>query len=459
MPKKDINNYMPKKFVLPPEQVILPAAAAKAPVLRGLKGIKNYEEKEISEFGGPNINCSSCKKAIIKADEVKTAYSLDLNNSFYICKNCFTNCVACESCKTTIYSPRQELQDGFCTACIVNAPVKVVNPYGLKVERNFKPLITKSKSSFLSKFARECYEDYDPSAFVFGCGEMHKKLFGIELEYETTNRYGSILLKASKLLTDLAREENGLKAQIKKDATLKDGFEIVSAPADKKSHSQIWGPLFDYLVAERDIVCTPYYFNPQTMERGMGCGCHIHISKDFLLNSNTYVTKDGKELSAGHGMSLFKLQTFIHHPNNRKFIELIAGRPSGMHFDFTKEKGAIFDPNGKIINKSVAKSRILEKDPHSVHSSHRTALNFIPSTDKTYEFRFFNATKDINKLLMYIDFVDALCSFCLIGNASLLHMADWRYFYKYVSNFRYDSPHLFKFLKQDSAMVNLVNSK
>lgn len=417
-------------------------------------GVEQQKDKK-------SLKCGVCSTAIDRDNFSLNYYnkesSLEFGNSEFICEKCFreNKMNKCQFCQKLF---ENSLEDGFCIYCINNAITtsKVLKSYTHRVENYAKEQLKKAKGKFNSKIANEIFEEFDPSAFSVTAGGVFKKLFGIELEYETKSaNYGLTLLQVSRLLSEERNKEGGLQAEIKKDATLKDGFEVVSAPGDKHYHRDVWGSFFDYINKRSDIVCTPYNFDPQTMERGTGCGCHIHISKDAFLYYNDYEIKDSNNKTRiiqsqnGQGLALVKLTTFIHHPFNRKFIEIISGRPSGMHFDYLKIKGAQFNGN-KIITKNGGVKTCLHLEPGA---GHRTAINFETSTHKTLEFRFFNATKDLNTLLTYLDFVDALCSFCQPCNSSIINMKDWHNFYDFVIKNSYDYKYLYQFFTKNQDFV------
>lgn len=356
----------------------------------------------------------------------------------------------CCSCKRLFL---EKLTENYCHYCIERAVERHVLSYNTKAESKLSFIFSKKdpKRNFCDKNISTFYNDRNPDSYVYHCGgsEPRPNLFGIELEYECKNSRGLAVLKVHPLIKDFA--------VLKRDSTLIEGFEVVSAPADKLSHYHLWDELFNQIEKDDNIKCTPYSFD-EAKGKGVGCGLHIHISKDSMIHHNSYSIEDKngneKNLNIVTGLPVAKLQTFIYSKSNRKFVELMAGRESNMYNDFTKEKGIVFDDQGRIIH--GAKS-VIGLDGGGF--DHRTAVNFNSSNGRTIEFRIFRSTKNKLELLKNIDFVDAICCFCRTGNASLLEMKDWIYFYEFVCKNRQDYPYLYKFFEKDDKFLTLLSNK
>ena len=214
-------------------------------------------------------------------------------------------------------------------------------------------------------------------------GKFYEDYLGVELEFETDKNYGLGVLQTKDLI-------NGF-AIMKKDSTLKNGFEITSTPADYETHLTLWDDFFTGL--------------PNNVIPTQNCGCHIHISKDGI-----------PELSIG------KILIFIHNENNRKFVKLMAGRESNEYNNYVKPRPSVKTP------------------PDNAQENHRTAVNFRTSNGQTVEFRIFRSTREKDELLKNIDFVRALCEFA--KTASIQEMKEWKKFVEYTCK----NKHLYKFL-------------
>ena len=94
-------------------------------------------------------------------------------------------------------------------------------------------------------------------------------------------------------------------AILKYDGSLSQyGFEICTRPASLEEHRVAWQPFFDAHAARRFVL------QSYTSDR---CGLHVHISR----NGGTW------NLSQ-HTIAL--IVCFVNLPNNKRFIETVAGR-------------------------------------------------------------------------------------------------------------------------------------
>ena len=365
----------------------------------------------------PKPTCYCCEKEI-NPDIYDNCYQIPdkRNQTILACKKCYNdkNIIGrCDSCGNM--NLKQNLTEGFCSYCIQNAHKTVLRSYQTKAEQIYAPRISIDKSKFVNKeFSAEKY------------GNLSMELLGVELEYETHKNYGLSIIKYSKLTKGMA--------VVKRDSSLVQGFEVVSLPADKQSHYEMWKPFFDEMSQDANVFCAD--FNPQTEK---GCGCHIHISKDMFMQG-------GQNNQAG--LAVAKLVTFIHTPNNRNFIEIIAGRKSNMFCNFHTEKGVQFK-NGRPIKTVGIKDAFYTLN-------HRTAVNLHTSNGKTIEFRFFRSTKDIEELYKNIDFVCALCNYCKPSVASVSQMSDWVFFHEFVLKNRQDYPYLYKFFTENQDFLAMI---
>lgn len=378
--------------------------------------------------------CHFCKKEIEL--DVAPSYNFRLNRrtNGFCCNDCRPTLFQCKCCEG-LFKDSGELTENHCSTCIEGIPknTRYLQPYQNKAEGVFDSTVTSRKENlkFHSESAREIFGAHDYRSFTIGAAGVALKLFGVELEYETKNNWGLGILSAVNVI-----KESGLQAIVKRDSTLKAGFEIVSCPADKNYHNYAWERFFDKIERDENIYCADYQPPVDGAEKGTGTGCHIHISKDGMIHE-----------SGRYGLAGAKLQTFFHHPKNRKFIEIIGGRPSNMFSDFTAKKG-LQVKGGKIVSGADEMKKLKNMD-------HRTAVNFNTSNGKTIEFRIFRSTKDRDELKKNIDFVDAICHFCRPGISSISDVTDWSYFTDFVCKNAQDYPSLYRFLSNDSDFARL----
>lgn len=392
------------------------------------------------------INCGFCNHQIdIRKDQHSNYNNFGRKQFSVSCVACASKLIQCAGCSKN-FDDTKYLQEKYCSNCIENAPTnkKFIRAYADKSESHFEPELTKRKENF--KFhgenSKAAFADNDIRSLCVGSHGIYAKYLGVELEYETLKNYGLGVISVYNII-----KESGLKAIMKRDGTLKKGFEVVSAPCDKSYHYSAWDTFFNKIENDPNIFCAPYEPPVPPQERGTGCGCHIHISKDFLSHVENY----GKSVTNGYGLACLKLQTFVHHPKNRKFIELIAGRESNMFSDFTCVKGLRFDKKNRIVGgaSDIIKSKF----------DHRTAINFHSSNNKTIEFRIFRSTKNKEEFLKNIDFVDAICAFCRTGVSSIEEIKDWIYFYEFVCKNRQDYLYLYHYLDRSIEFSKLYNEK
>jgi hypothetical protein len=398
-----------------------------------------YAEKTPKVIRKDNdFKCVFCKEKIdISNSLYYNVYNSDGEKTSLTCGNCKNKVASCISCHN-YYINDSSFYKKRCPRCVANATKVILKSYTDKSERHFDKHISPAKEGykFFSENAVSAYGQNNIGSFTVTSDGVFPKLLGIELEYETKGNYGKALIDIDELL-----KETKIKAILKRDGTLKAGVEVVSAPADKQYHYEVWGPFFDELNKNENIFCAPYEPPQDGAERGTGCGCHIHISKDALIHQSTYRIDLNP---SGYGLGALKLTTFIHSPRNTKFIELMAGRPSNMFNNFTSRKGIQFKGD-KIVSGG--------KEILNIKTDHRTAINFESSNGRTIEFRIFRSTKNKLELFKNIDFVDALCSY--VTSAGIKEVEYWIYFYEFVCKNRQDYPYLYKWFQSDQGFIKL----
>lgn len=182
---------------------------------------------------------------------------------------------------------------------------------------------------------------------------------GVELEVQSVDSVGDAI--------SFARDTVGEFAALKEDGSLEsDGFEIASAPGTLAWHKSVWGPFLEdartYLKGHR---------------AGVGYGLHVHVDRESL-----------GILGCG------RLMAFIHNKENYDFLTKIARRGSTQYVYYVGDTGVSTIKHG--------------------HRTHYDAAG--PSSQyKTIEIRIFRSTVSAASFYRTLEFVDALCRWCLFG--------------------------------------------
>jgi len=172
------------------------------------------------------------------------------------------------------------------------------------------------------------------------------------------------------------------------------GFEIVSVPGTHRWHmTEAWEGFFkeDYPDNEKDLAPSTFlagWSNNGENERP-SCGIHIHISK-----------------AAINQLQLGRLLQFTGDPNNRVFIEDIAGRKESRY--------------AKIVDKKIKQGKALSTDhrilPRFTPGIEREAINLNTNGKPTIEIRIFRSNVAKAGFMKNIDFVHALVTWCNIAS-------------------------------------------
>jgi hypothetical protein len=306
----------------------------------------------------------------------------DMSQVRVVCNNDVTaymdsiNHSSCSHCGQ--WKPTDSLTQGFCVRCRARG---LIRSYDANVLDFFNPL----------------------GGTVNGTKKRKPRYYGIELEVEPT---ADRIESASKVLDAV-----GHFSILKRDGSLSEqGFEIVTTPMTFDHHrSGIWDKFFIDGGNENIAV-------------NNSCGMHVHISRNTLTR-----------------LQIGKMVSFIHSPDNRGFIKVVAQRNANRYMDFTADKGVT--------------------EPLSVEGSHDeryTALNLVPRN--TVELRIFKGTTKAETFFKNLEFTDALVNFC--GNGySIAESSNYQLFtiYCYFERKRY--PNLWKFLVDKQQVPNFANAK
>jgi hypothetical protein len=146
---------------------------------------------------------------------------------------------------------------------------------------------------------------------------------------------------------------------LKRDGSLTDGVEVVSAPAFLGLHRKRWRPLFD-AIGEGSV----------EVEARASCGMHVHVERGVLTDEQ-----------------IGQMAVFLTNEGTREFVERVAGREAGQYC--------------KVFAKS--RSEYLSVDRYE-------ALNTTGS--RTVEVRVFASTTEWPVFVGRLEFVRALVSWC-----------------------------------------------
>jgi len=268
----------------------------------------------------------------------------------------------------------------------------------------------------------DCYEDeeedgryiknygYKPEQLFLKCENETTNLFyGLEIEtaIRTKNPQNYHRLEIAEKTLNLFSDREVI---LKEDASISNGFEIVSNTATFQYHkTKLWDNFFGSDI--RDYLKS---FHDKTT------GLHIHASRNFYTKSD-----------------IGKIVVFLNLPYNVKFITKLAGRN---YNSYCKH-----NPDKKVTD--------YDKDDNRTD-----ALNL--TNRKTIEFRIFKGNLAENSVFRYLEFVDCLSHFVKEITLQTNNLKFW-HFVKYV----YEKPgnkkrynNLYTWLKVNG-FFDVLNSK
>lgn len=346
----------------------------------------------------PNRNslyCDVCKSEIFdKCDDCLEWGLLDDMRSgpgdTGLCQDCYDhNYFCCDGC-TEIYHNDHYATDGQCEDCYEEEeeesemPGSAINSHGYDARRALRMLGSPEDG-------------------------LH---FGIELEVEVQSGKRSV----SSLSVQESLEGFAI---LKDDSSLKNGFEIVTAPAEYRLHYKKWQPFFDK-VKEYKSDYGMKSFDTTT------CGMHIHFSRN-----------------AATEIQLAKIMCFLHNPVNKNFVETIAGRPANSYCKYTPKTFAT-----------------AERETRSVSGDRYQALNI--TNKSTAEVRIFKGTLKQSSFFKNLEFVHALIHFTKPGSRTLDNSISYTKFLEWLKKYpatTTDYPNLLNFLLEKKIIAKKENQK
>ena len=264
--------------------------------------------------------------------------------------------------------------------------------------------------------------NYKPLDRVFNYSEFEKNIdiksalfFGFELE---TERKPTAVIDR-RTMAHLVKQIVG-KDMIycMSDGSLADGIEIASFPFTwdwyKRVGKDKWTELLLFLKDKQWRGDLPGNNESHPV------GFHVHTSK-----------------AAWSKLQIYKLIQFVYNPQNRNFMNIIAGRPPMQYC--------------RISQKDFDKSVSLAKMKKNVSSDHYNMINLNKKSDpylssNTIEFRMFKGS--IEPLIFHknLEFIKAIFSFTQKHAKKEMFS---KYFLKYVIKYRKEYPCLMEFLKKE----------
>lgn len=193
----------------------------------------------------------------------------------------------------------------------------------------------------------------------------------------------------------------------KPDGSVENGFEIVTRPDSMAVHREEWCRFFEAL---KESEFLRKHLRSWDAPRQC-CGIHCHIDKESLS-----------------ALQLGKLAVWINHPNNRAFIEKVAGRGSGSYTSFSD---SVRVSDGRRLKQKT-------NDPERY-----VALNV---QDKTAEMRIFRGTLQPRLFFKNLDFVEASVEWTGLSSCSSRHVTDVAQFARYVYDRRERFPFLYNMM-------------
>ena len=257
-----------------------------------------------------------------------------------------------------------EILFGCCLTCVGEFPRELLG-YSERATSFFEPITSKSK--------------YLPT------------LMGVELEYE---------LIGSKLETLFSLHKH-LKthAIFKRDGSLRQGVEICTRPASINIHLEQFQKMFD------DNTLMKLLAVEST------CGMHVHI--------------DRRKMTA---LTVGKLIKFMQDPENKSFIERIAGREENRFFRLATDLSVT--------------------SYHRGNASNERYLGINTQNTQTAELRIFKTPSDYPVFVKNMEFASALTSFVQPANSGIKNLTAPG-FLKYIKDTRSTYKELYKFTKEN----------
>ena len=312
--------------------------------------------------------------------------------------------------------------DYICNECFKTGDYYICDDCGNVIDPDTDGIIIRSDSVYCENCASEHADPNEDYIHEYGyspcimfnegnelnsCPKKGERYFGLEIETECTGD-----------ITEVIENENYYWATDDSSIQCFNGgcaAEIVTQPTTFKAWQNYSDTFFDAL--ENNCVTNN------------SCGLHIHVNRNSVSDE-----------------TIEKAILFIskHYEKVTIFADRLTcniRRYAGNNLEDYKD----FYPNSKSVKEEI---NVVKKGKDNVQHKY-LAINTIHQN--TYEFRIFNSTVDKNKILAYIEFVDALLEYCSKSNFLQIYKSDFLDLNKYAEGWgKYENlTHRFSVLNQE----------
>lgn len=313
-------------------------------------------------------------------------------------------------------------EDYICNECFETGDYYICDYCGNVIDPDTDGIIIRSDSVYCEDCASEHADPNEEYIHEYGyspcimfnegnelnsCPKKGERYFGLEIETECTGD-----------ITEVIENENYYWATDDSSIQCLNGgcaAEIVTQPTTFKVWQNYSDTFFDAL--ENNCVTNN------------SCGLHIHVNRNSVSDE-----------------TIEKAMLFIskHYEKVTIFADRLTCNIrsyAGNNLEHYKD----CYPNSKSVREEI---NIIKRGKDNVRHKY-LAINTLHKN--TYEFRIFNSTVDKNKILAYIEFVDALLEYCSKSNFLQIYKSDFLDLNKYAEGWgKYENlTHRFSVLNQE----------
>lgn len=312
----------------------------------------------------------------------------------------------CARCNHTFHT-EDVSDDGYCPNCQkIMEEEDIIRPYNY--HHHPDPITTCKKDEGLPEVELRKRGRY---SFVGGKLEPNEamRLFGVELEieYDYTRAKGRNRAWFAKQVLEAVGKDfvyckhDGSLSGMRNDGSGGDyGFEVVSAPATLDVHRERWEPLEN---------AKGYAFlRAWDTQR---CGMHVHMNRAMLSS-----------------LQIGRMGVFLNHPDNAKFIKVVAGRSPNKYCKYIEKHLTDSHPDRRLENNGHV------DDNGAKYQALRTNLK------ETVEVRIFRGTVNYRHIIRNIEFCSAMIDFCWPAGRSFSDLLDYKKFLAFCEERRNQYP-------------------
>lgn len=383
-----------------------------------------------------DILCADCYENLLGeeieiCDICECAHFSDNDRMIYIqeeeqliCDECAErHYFQCSNCGTWTKEPLL-MTDGdyICNECFETGDYYICDDCGDVIDPDTESVIIRSDSVYCEDCASEHTDpneeyiheySYSPR-ILFNEGEglnsypkKGERYFGLEIETECTGD-----------ITEVIEDENYYWATDDSSIQCLQGgcaAEIVTQPTTFKAWHNYSDTFFDALENNCDT--------------NTSCGLHIHVNRDSVSDETIekailFISKHYEKVTIFADRLMCNICSY-----------------AGNNLEHYKD----YYPNSKSVKEEI---NIVKRGKDNVRHKY-LAINTLHKN--TYEFRIFNSTVDKDRILAYIEFVDALLEYCSESNFLQIYKSDFLDLNKYAEGWgKYENlTHRFSVLNQE----------